>query len=55
MLKRRPDTVLPMRPINKEAFAVPSLGTVTFIRDNGRVTHLSVKLDRVWDLRFVRR
>ncbi len=55
VLKRRPDTVLPMRPINKEAFAVPSLGTITFIRDNGRVTHLSVKLDRVWDLRFVRR
>ena len=55
VLKRRPDTVLRMRPISKEAFAVPTLGTVTFVRDGGRVTHLSVKLDRVWDLRFLRR
>jgi hypothetical protein len=54
-LKRRPDTVLRMRPAGKDAFAVPSLGTVTFIREGGRVTQLSVKLDRVWDLRFARR
>jgi hypothetical protein len=36
-------------------FAVPSLGTVTFRRSpDGRVNELSVKLDRVWDLRFPR-
>ena len=53
--KRRPDTVLRMRPIEKDVFAVPTLGTVTFRRGaDGRVTELSVKLDRVWDLRFQR-
>jgi hypothetical protein len=34
---------------------VPSLGTITFRRaSDGRVNELSVKLDRVWDLRFQR-
>ena len=55
VLKRRPDTALRMRPISKDAFAVPTLGTVTFVRDGGRVTQLSVKSGRVWDLRFSRR
>lgn len=54
VLKRRPDTVLRMRPVEKDAFAVPTLGTITFRRSEGRVTELSVKLDRVWDLRFQR-
>lgn len=55
VLKRRPDTVLRMRPVEKDVFAVPTLGTVTFRRAaDGRVTELSVKLDRVWDLRFHR-
>jgi hypothetical protein len=55
VVKRRPDVVLRMRPIEKDAFAVPSLGTVTFRRDAaGRVDGLSVKLARVWDMRFHR-
>src|SRR3954452_1814946 len=55
VLKRRPDTVLRMRPVGGQAFAVPSLGTITFIREGEKVAQLSVKLDRVWDLRFTRR
>ena len=54
VLTRRPDTRLRMRATNRDAFAVPSLGTVTFRRDGRAVTGLSVKLDRVWDLRFTR-
>ena len=55
VVRRRPDAVLRMRPIDKDVFAVPTLGTVTFRRAaDGRVTELSVKLDRVWDLRFQR-
>jgi len=55
VLRRRPDTVLRMRPVGNDAFAVPSLGTITFIRDVEKIAQLSVKLDRVWDLRFTRR
>jgi CubicO group peptidase (beta-lactamase class C family) len=55
VLKRRPATVLRMRPVEKDVFAVPSLGTITFRRaPDGQVDGLSVKLDRVWDLRFQR-
>jgi CubicO group peptidase (beta-lactamase class C family) len=55
VVRRRPDTVLRMQPIEKDVFAVPTLGTVTFRRAaDGRVTALSVKLDRVWDRRFQR-
>jgi CubicO group peptidase (beta-lactamase class C family) len=55
-IKRRPASTLRMRAIAKDAFAVPSLGTVTFRRGaDGRVNELSVKLDRVWDMRFARR
>jgi CubicO group peptidase (beta-lactamase class C family) len=55
VLKRRPDTVLRMRPVEKDVFAVPTLGSITFHRSaDNRVTELSVKLDRVWDLRFQR-
>jgi CubicO group peptidase (beta-lactamase class C family) len=54
VVKRRPDTVLRMRPIARDVFAVPSLGTVTFHRTGNAVTDLGVKLDRVWDLRFAR-
>lgn len=56
VVKRRPDTVLRMTPTAKDAFAVPSLGTVTFRRNaSGQITELSLKLDRVWDIRFHRR
>jgi hypothetical protein len=55
VLKRRPDTTLRMRPTGTDAFAVPTLGTITFRRTAGRVTALSIKLDRVWDLSFERK
>ena len=52
---RRPDTKVTLRPLYKDAFAAPSLGTILFRRDNqGRVDGLSVVQDRVWDLRFTR-
>ena len=55
VLKQRPDSVRRMRPIETDVFAVPVIGTVTFRRDaGGRVTALSVRQDRVWDLRFAR-
>jgi hypothetical protein len=42
VLKRRPDTVLRMRPVEKDVFAVPTLGTITFRRGaDSRVTELS--------------
>ena len=55
VLKQRPDVVRRMRAVEKDVFAVPVIGTVTFRRDAaGRVTALSVRQDRVWDLRFAR-
>jgi CubicO group peptidase (beta-lactamase class C family) len=54
VIRRRPDTVLRMRPIARDVFQVPSLGTVTFHRTGAAVTDLGIKLDRVWDLRFPR-
>jgi hypothetical protein len=54
VVQRRPDTVLRMRAVARDVFAVPTLGTVTFHRAGGSVSELSVKLDRVWDLRFAR-
>jgi hypothetical protein len=32
-----------------------SIGTVTFLSEGGKITGLSVKQDRVWDLRFVKK
>jgi CubicO group peptidase (beta-lactamase class C family) len=53
VLKQRPASVLPMRPAGKDVFTVPRIGTVTFLRDaSGKVAELSVRQDRVWDLRF---
>jgi len=55
VLKQRPDFVLPMRAVAADAFTVPRMGTITFIRDAaGGVSQLSVKQGRVWDLRFQR-
>jgi CubicO group peptidase (beta-lactamase class C family) len=55
VVKRRPDTVLRLRPVEKDIFTAPALGTVTFRRSpDGSVVELSVKQDRVWDLRFQR-
>ena len=55
VLKRRPDVALRMRPVGPDAFAVPSLGTITFRRGGDGVVGLSVKLDRVWDMPFTRK
>lgn len=54
-VNRRPDTTLVLKPVYKDAFSAQGLGLVRFRRDgSGRVTGLSVTLDRVWDLRFGR-
>jgi len=53
-VKRRPDTVAPLLPVYADAFGGP-FGFVRFHRDAaGRVTELSVVLDRAWDVRFAR-
>jgi hypothetical protein len=54
VLKRRPDTTIALTAIDQDAFR-GSIGTITFRRDSGgRVNALSLKQDRVWDLRFAR-
>jgi CubicO group peptidase (beta-lactamase class C family) len=56
VLTQRPDRVLRLRPVDKDVFTAGGLGTVTFRRaSDGRVTELSVRQERVWDLRFQRR
>lgn len=53
-LKRRPGTMIELEPSGKDAFR-GSIGTVTFLRDaGGRVHALSIRQERVWDLRFAR-
>jgi hypothetical protein len=55
VLKRRPDTVIKLKPVYKDAFDAPHLGLVIFRRDSsGHVIGLTVNQDRVWDLRFTR-
>jgi len=55
VLRRRPGTRLPLTPVYADAFDSP-LGRIRFMRDaTGRVTELSVRQERVWDLRFVKR
>ena len=54
VIRRRPDTTLPLTPTCQDGFSSP-LGSVRFLRDSsGRVTELSVGESRVWDLRFRR-
>ncbi len=54
VIKRRPDTAIALTAIEKDTFR-GSIGTVTFRRDAaGKVNALSIKQDRVWDLRFTR-
>ena len=54
VLKRRPDTTITLRPIGKDTFE-GSIGRVTFLRSgSGSVNGLSIRQDRVWDLRFAR-
>ena len=55
VVRRRPDTRVPLTPVYADAFD-GSLGRIRFMRDaSGRITELSVRQDRVWDLRFRRR
>jgi CubicO group peptidase (beta-lactamase class C family) len=54
MVKRRPDSVMTLSPLYKDAFT-GALGTIIFRRSGDRVSALSVVQDRVWDLRFTRR
>lgn len=56
VLRRRPDTVIRLLATSARDVFTGSIGTVTFRRDgSGRVVALSVRQDRVWDLRFDRR
>ena len=55
VLRRRPDTVIKLTAIGPDKFR-GSIGTVTFRRNaSGAVEALSVKQDRVWDLRFTKK
>lgn len=55
VIKRRPDTVIPLRPHSTDRFeAGAGLGLITFRRANGKVDAFSVTQDRVWDLKFTR-
>ena len=55
VLRRRPDTRIQLTPVYPDAFD-GSLGRIRFIRDAaGRITELSVRQARVWDLRFDKR
>ena len=56
VLKQRPDTVRRMRATGKDVFAVPVVGTVTFLArlDRERDRAERQAQDRVWDLRFQR-
>jgi hypothetical protein len=55
VIKRRPNDTIKMTAIERDAFR-GSIGTITFRRDAaGKINAMSVKQDRVWDLRFQRR
>ena len=55
VLRRRPDSVIKLTAIGPDRFR-GSIGTVSFVRNpSGAVEFLSVKQDRVWDLRFTKK
>jgi CubicO group peptidase (beta-lactamase class C family) len=54
-LRRRPDTVIKLEEVGPDTFR-GSIGLVTFRRNaRGVVDALSIKQDRVWDLRFTKK
>jgi len=54
IVKRRPDTVLRLRPTARDEFDSPA-GDIKFIRDaSGAINELSLRGSRVFDLRFKR-
>jgi hypothetical protein len=53
-LRRRPGMLIELDLVGKDTFR-GQIGTVTFHRNaTGAVEALSIKQDRVWDLRFAR-
>ena len=53
VIKRRPATRIPLVPLDKDVFGAGSFGQITFRRNAaGQVDALSVKQDRVFDMRF---
>jgi CubicO group peptidase (beta-lactamase class C family) len=55
IVKRRPDTRFVLMPTTTDTFQA-GLGTIRFIRDSsGKITELSIRQARVYDLRFSRR
>jgi CubicO group peptidase (beta-lactamase class C family) len=54
IVKRRPDTILRLRPTARDEFTSPP-GTLRFLRSaTGAITGLSLRGSRVFDLRFVK-
>jgi CubicO group peptidase (beta-lactamase class C family) len=54
-IRRRPNARLALNPVAADQFSGAGFQAVRFIRDSsGRVTQLSVRQDRVFDLRFER-
>jgi hypothetical protein len=52
---RRPDRRFPLTPVYPDVFTAPTLGLIRFIEDgSGRITELSIRQDRVYDMRFQR-
>jgi hypothetical protein len=55
VVHRRPDWTSTLSPEYADAFGAPDLGLIRFRRDgSGRVTELSVRQPRVYDMRFRR-
>jgi hypothetical protein len=53
LIRRRPASRLQLTPVAADQFSGGGFQSVRFIRDaSGRVTQLSVRQDRVFDLRF---
>lgn len=55
VLRRRPGVLIELEQTGQDTFRGQQLGTVTFRRNaSGVVEGLSIRQDRVWDLRFAR-
>jgi hypothetical protein len=54
-IRRRPDSRLTLNPVEKDVFSGGGFQSVRFVRDSAnRVIQISVRQDRVFDLRFDR-
>ncbi len=55
IIRRRPNSRLPLTAVSKDQFSGAGFQSVRFIRDaSDRITQISVRQDRVFDLRFDR-